>query len=429
MAEGEGSGDYVNAQEAKDILGIRQQTLYAYVSRGWIRSVSQPGKRTRLYLREDIERMAARSMARSGHGAVAASAMHWGEPIIPTSITEITRDGPRYRGKLASELVQRGASFESVAELLWTGLWHDDAGWPVQKQRSELRKLTNSLASIHSSDQALEIFALVTLQLGLGRGSVAERIRSGHTLEAARQLIQIMVGCCGLTGAQGRYVPMLPGQTVTEGLIHALAIEKTEEHLQSIEAMLILLADHELSPGAFNARVCASAGSTLHSCIASALCASSGVAVGRMYGRVSEFLDGGTTSGALVRKAMALQERGSAIPGFGHPLYPQGDPRAKLLLQIAQQRFGDRRGLKPVFGFILEMEEHFQLHARHELAIAVLMRVMSLPHHVAGALFVLARTAGWVAHVQEQRLSGSLLRPRAKFVGAASSSDSAIEVD
>jgi hypothetical protein len=59
-----------------------------------------------------------RSLARSGHGPVAASAMNWGEPIFPTSITEITEQGPRYRGHLAADLVRSGASFESVAELL-----------------------------------------------------------------------------------------------------------------------------------------------------------------------------------------------------------------------------------------------------------------------------------------------------------------------
>jgi hypothetical protein len=81
------SKDYVSAQDAVRLLDVRMQTLYAYVSRGWVRSITQPGRKERLYARADIEKMQARSLARSGHGAVAASAMHWGEPIIPTSIT------------------------------------------------------------------------------------------------------------------------------------------------------------------------------------------------------------------------------------------------------------------------------------------------------------------------------------------------------
>ena len=146
-------------------------------------------------------------------------------------------------GRLASDLVRQGASFEAVAELLWTGLWHEEVRWDSQKPNNELRKLADSLASVPSSDQVLEIFALVILHLGIGRGSVAERIRGGQTQEAARQIIQEMVGWCGLVGRHGRYIPMSEGQSIAEGLMQSLGVEKTEDNRQSIEAMLILLAD------------------------------------------------------------------------------------------------------------------------------------------------------------------------------------------
>ncbi len=410
--------NYASAPEAMAMLGIRQQTLYAYVSRGWIRSMRQPGRRDRLYLRDDLEKMSARSLARSGHGAVAASAMNWGEPIVPTTITEITPEGPRYRGKLSCDLVRQGASFEAVAELLWTGMWHENGVWPIVKSNHDLRRLTKSLPSLRDSDQLLEVFALVTLHLGVGRGTIADRIRSGHTLDAARQIIQTLVGCCGLSTPGERYVPMLDGQTISQGLLRALAVAPTDENRRTIEAILIMIADHELSPGAFTARVAASSGSTLHSCIASALCASSGMEVGRLYNRVGELLESARTRPALVARALEFHARGAAVPGFVHPLYPHGDPRAKLLLEIARQRTVGARQMAPVFGFLQEMEERFSLHPRHELAVALLVRAMGLSRYAAGALFVLARTAGWVAHVQEQRITGSLLRPRAKYVGA-----------
>src|SRR4051812_628690 len=107
---------YASSVEAMKLLDVRQQTLYAYVSRGWIRSMPQPGRKDRLYLREDIHRMLARSRAKSGQGAIAAAAMkYWGDPIIPTSITEITPEGPRYRGRLAVDLARCRAPFEAVA--------------------------------------------------------------------------------------------------------------------------------------------------------------------------------------------------------------------------------------------------------------------------------------------------------------------------
>jgi citrate synthase len=411
--------DYADAGEAMKILKIRQQTLYAYVSRGWIRSIRQSGRKDRLYLRDDLERMAARSLARSGHGAVAASAMNWGEPIIPTSITEITPEGPRYRGRSAVELARMRASFESVAELLWTGLWHEDPpNWKVEKATPELKRLTDSLPALQASDQILEVFALVTLHLGIGRGTVAERIRGGRTLDAARQIIQTLVGCCGLVSSHGRYVPMREGQTIVDGLLQALGVPASAENCEALESILTLLADHELSPGALTARVSASSGGTLHSCVASAICASSGVEIGRLYTRVGDFLDGKSTKGALLQRAIQAQERGVMVPGFVHPLYPRGDPRGIYLLEVARRRAEQSRHHTACLAFAKEMQEQFGLIPRHEFAIVLLSRALGLSKYAPGALFVLARTAGWVAHIQEQRMAGSLLRPRAKFVGA-----------
>ncbi|MDO8597898.1 MAG: citrate synthase, partial [Sulfuricaulis sp.] len=97
--------EYASGAEAAALLGVKPQTLYTYVSRGVIQSLPTPdgqGQR-HLYLRADIEKLRARPRARRAMGAVAASAMYAGEPIIPTSITEITSAGPRYRGRLAAE--------------------------------------------------------------------------------------------------------------------------------------------------------------------------------------------------------------------------------------------------------------------------------------------------------------------------------------
>ncbi len=410
--------DYVPAREALRILQIRQQTLYAYVSRGWIRSVRRPGRKDRLYLREDIEKVKARAEARAGHGAVAASAMNWGEPIIPTSITEITPQGPRYRGHLAIQLARSGASFESVAELLWSGLWQEEpVRWAVTPLPADVRKLAGSMPRLESNDQLLEILALMTLKLGVSRGGIAERVRGGKTLDAARQILQVLTGSFGYISPAGRFVGMRDGQSVVEGLLRSLAISDTSENREALQAMLILFADHELSPGAFVARVTASAGATLHSCIASAICTTSGVQIGRLYDRVEEFFRGAPAKAVLIERARQFQERGRAVPGFGHPLYPRGDPRGLFLLELAQQRARQSRRLEAIYGFVDEAQAKLGLAPRHELAAVSLAIAMDMPRHSAGALFTLARTAGWVAHVQEQRLSGALLRPRAKFVG------------
>lgn len=409
--------DYASAAEAMKILNVRQQTLYAYVSRGWIRSVAQQGQKSKLYLRDDLTRVGMRSLARSGHGAVAASAMNWGEPIFPTSITEITEQGPRYRGHLAADLVRSGASFESVAELLWTGELNQKApAWPVRKPSAELITLAETLTSLQAQSNMLESFALVVLLLGMRRGSVAERLSQGKTLPAAREIMQAVVACCGFVGPGKTLRPMQRGESAVDGLMHALAVSLTAENRDALRAVVILMADHELSPGTLSARVVASAGGTLHSCLASALCATSGVDVGRMYERVEDFLGQTPTTALLVKRAHKLHSQGQSVPGFDHPLYPKGDPRAAQLLEMVFARENPSRELRAISRFIDEMRTGAGLLPRQELALVVTARAMGLPRQATAALFVLGRLAGWVAHVQEQRADGTLLRPRAKFV-------------
>ncbi|HEU4536241.1 MAG TPA: citrate synthase, partial [Polyangiaceae bacterium] len=114
-----GPREWVSAAEATKLLGVKRETLYAYASRGLVRSASGAGPRDRVYNRSDVDRLRARSRARAGHGAVAASALRWGEPVLETSVGTITPQGPAYRGQPAVELARQGASFESVCSLLW----------------------------------------------------------------------------------------------------------------------------------------------------------------------------------------------------------------------------------------------------------------------------------------------------------------------
>ena len=413
--------DYATAAEAMALLKVQPQTLYAYVSRGWIHSVAQKGVKEKLYSREDLARVGQRSLARSGHGPVAASAMNWGEPIFVTSITEITEQGPRYRGQLAVDLVRSGAAFERVAELLWTGMLPaaatNAATWPVPRPTRELTGLTQTLAALDAGENLLEAFAMVVLMLGMRGGSVAQRLQQGNTLSAARELMQILVGCCGFIGPAQAFQPLRKGQSLVDGLMQSLAMTPTAGNREALRSVLILMADHELPPGTLSARVVASTGGTLHSCLASALCATSGVDVGRMYGRVEDFLGHPQGKSVLGKRANRLHSAGQRVPGFDHPLYPKGDPRATVLLNIARARSDGNRELRAIFGFLDDIRTSAALLPRQEFAVVVLCRAMGLPRQAAAALFALGRTAGWVAHVQEQRAGGTLLRPRAQFVG------------
>src|SRR5690349_15198038 len=113
--------DFLTAREAAELIDVKLATLYAYVSRGLVRSIASEAGRGRLYARQDLEHLRARHDARSGHGPVAAAALRWGEPVLDSAITLINDRGLYYRGQSAVGLARDGVSYEQVAELLWTG--------------------------------------------------------------------------------------------------------------------------------------------------------------------------------------------------------------------------------------------------------------------------------------------------------------------
>ncbi|NML44671.1 helix-turn-helix domain-containing protein [Ramlibacter sp. G-1-2-2] len=413
------TANYLSAAEATRLLGVKLQTLYAYVSRGLIRSTNRVGRKERLYLREDVERVHARAQARAGHGAVAADAMNHGQPIIPTAITEITPEGPRYRGRLATELASEGASFEAVAQLLWSGAWQPEApAWQVQPAAGEFVALVDGFGAMAQRNPVLEVFAVAVLHLGLQRRAEAAGLPlETRIFEEARQIIGHLVGCCGLASAAQRFVPPRGGDRIAAGVLRALGGAATDTNVATVSALLALLADHELAPGTLSVRVAASGGATLHGCIAAALCASAGLVVAHRFDEIYDFLERGGERAGWVREAVQRHAQGTPMPGFGHPLYPQGDPRGTMLLAFIREQRPDP-GLLAVCDFIEEVEQVTGQRVRHELPMVALTRAMGLPRPAASAIFLVSRTAGWVAHIQEQRASGQLLRPRARYTPA-----------
>lgn len=319
---------YIGREAALKLLDIKAQTLYAYVSRGLIRSVRKPGGgKVSLYSKEDVEKVKARADARTGHGVAASTAMRWGEPIIPTSITEIAFDGHRYRGYNAVELARTGASFEAVADLLWTGLWVDKTTqWRTIPLPPSLSLAIRGLPVEVGAEGLMEVFSLVALHLGLSRGTTTERLQASSPVEAARQIIQAMVGCMGLLGSKKDFVPMKENESISTALLRILEVEPSTENLRSMDTILVLMADHELTTSTFAARVAASAGALLHGCITAALATNAGIEIGRLYDRVEAFIPPRLDASTLLKNARAYQNRGGTPPGFNHPLYPRGIP-------------------------------------------------------------------------------------------------------
>jgi len=414
-------GDLLTREEAIAVLGIKPQTLYCYVSRGFIRRVPQPDGRSSFYLREDVEGVRAKSAARSGHGPAAASAMRWGEPVISTGITEITGLGPKYRNRLATDLAQARYAFENIAEYLWGG---DLAEEPVTWRRIDAPAgFANSLAeasALHPRAHLLQLLTIACTALGIAEGTRRERIQSGATpVQGARRLIRTLTGTFGFFGPLHAYVDLEDGEPIADGLLRALGAAASAEKTRATNAALALVADHELNPATFAARIAASASADLHCCIGAALRTQQGTLIGGACDRLEQLFAVPARSEQIVSRVRDMLESGREVPGFNHRLYPNGDPRARMLLELAREIGGANIGVRHMLESLARLDEEFKLNPSIECGLVFIARALGLPGQVAGGIFALGRCAGWGAHVMEQRLAGFMIRPRARFAKAA----------
>ena len=384
----------LEAPEAAALLGVKVRTLYAYASRGWLQS--HPGEgRTRRYNRDDIERLRARRDARLGHGPVAAGALRWGEPVLETAVSLIDERGPFYRGRSAIELARAGVPFEAVAELLWSGTLPERrprwtaGGWlPRPKLPAGEPPLT-----------ALQLAVPLLAARDPGRFGFA-----GED-ERARSLVARLAACVGPGGAK---------EGVARTLLVALGGADRPAAVAALDEALVLMADHELNASSFAARVAASAGADLYACVAAALATLSGPRHGGACDRIEALVAEAGGDARRARQVMTDRlRRGEAVPGFGHPLYPRGDPRTQPLLEAAR-RLGSRRA-RVVFAIAGAVPEP----PATELGLVALAQALDLKRGAATCIFAVGRSAGWIAHALEQRAAGYLLRPRARYVGVA----------
>lgn len=417
------SSDYVPSSEALSILDVKPQTLYSYVSRGHVRRISPDG-RSSYYNREDIQRLRARSEARSGHGAVAESALHWGEPVLVTRLTEITPEGPRYRQHLAVDLARDGFPFEAVAEYLWSaGEPARNRRWPADKSIARIAPQLAGLLEKYPDLRFSRLLTATALLHAMDTSREGVEPSSVSAPPAGQRLLQALCGASGLLGPRRRFVAPAPGESLAKMFARAFGINAGAPQLRAINAVFVLLADHEFTPATFTARIAASAGVDLHSCVGAALQVHFGSALGlrcdgieRLLSRRGELQDGGP----LLDGSADQPNLGEL--GFRHPLYRNGDPRAQEILQLALQLNEYAAATRAALEALRKMEDGsggLSLDA----ALVVFCRALGIDKPVAGGLLALSRVAGWIAHVIEQRQQDFMIRPRGKFAGRASPLD------
>jgi citrate synthase len=385
---------WVEATEAIGLLGVSRATLYAYVSRGHIRSEPLAARtRRRRYSREDIERFAARTQERRNPEKAAQRALHWGMPILESGITLIADEKIYYRGRDASVLAGT-RSVADVAALIWTGT---DEG-------SALVTPSRLLPGAPSPKQIATFVAAAQAALALAgaRDTLAYDLRPHAVAQTGWRIIWQLAGVVTRIGT--------PHDTIDAALANAWGVTRAAD---LIRAALILCADHELNVSTFTARCVASAGSSPYNVVIAGLAALEGTKHGGTTARIEASWNALRRTRDLAGAFAERLRRDEPIAGFGHPLYQNGDPRARVLLAMLP------RGKTATFAHELADAAHAVLGEAPtvDFALVAVGRALGLPSGAALILFAIGRTIGWLGHAIEQYEKNAIIRPRAKYVG------------
>jgi citrate synthase len=368
--------------EACRLLGVRSQTVYAYVSRGKLEVMPDPADTRRsLYRAEDVSGLAKRKQAGRKHETLAANTLFGSEPSIPTALCGFFRGRPHYRGQDAVNLA-RSATLEDASRLLW-GAEHAvdfSCATPMHSGKPGRLAAFNALATLAAA---------------------------GHSTHGRLTRVLHHEGQ-GLVGQLANAFGAKPGRQPLH-LRFARGWKQSAPVADLLRTAMVLLADHELTSSAFAARIAASAGASLPACLLAGLTTLSGPLHGDASGRVQ----------ALFREVVRLGEdevvahylsTGLPLAGFGHHLYPDGDPRAAALLALFEPP-------EVIARFIEKVTALTGLQPNIDVALAALVAHHRLPADAAFGLFATARSVGLLAHCMEQLGVQQVIRPRGRYVG------------
>ncbi|MEV0821433.1 citrate synthase [Nonomuraea rubra] len=449
--------EWIDAATAAERLGVKPATLYAYVSRGVLRRRHGEDGRRSLFSAEEIERLARRGRPRSQPP----------ELVIESAVTALGADRPYYRGVDVLALAGT-ATFETVAEWLWTG---DPAVWRPPPAGDSVAHLRAGPASTVDPGRGGEPGAAMHADRSRKPGAVTHADGTGAARRAGRagepwrcepdealqaaitaqhalpddllpldrlQVITTVLGASDTlryhldptsVAATGRrliagLVDALPpltdlrGDSIAERLWSRLCPHPaTPPLLTAMEAALVLLADHELAASTLAARVAASAKADPYAVVLTGL----GVLGGPLHGGASYGAERLLAEIAEPRHAARViaerVRRGERIPGFGHSVYKNGDGRGAALLDLIKQAAPGHGRIAAGEAVLAEMRRRRLPDRNIDFALATLSAVSGMVPGAGEAIFAVARTAGWLAHAMEEYERGSLLRLRASYTG------------
>lgn len=438
----------MSAREAAQRMGVKVETLYAYVSRGLLTRSTASDGRSSVFDPREVEALARRGRPRQSSRSTSLNM------LVETRLTELTAQGVRYRGRPTADLAVTH-TFEQVAELLWVGrMGAVGAPWPGDRlpfpgdpTRSLVESMAVSVALAGAGagrgGPASSAVGTSTVRPergggGAGRGGSVFSAMDGFTLrpEGGGSLLAGSVAATGrwLIGSvvdslpsagRGSTVPRLalPGRAAVARSIAGRLWTRLSPRrpppgmLAVVNAALVLLADHDLAASTFGVRVAASTRADPAACVAAGL----GVLQGPLHGGASvqarELIEDASTVGAS-RAVGRLVEQRRRVPGFGHKVYTDTDPRAVVLLRLLGEAAGTARVLRVVDDVRAETMARTGQAANVDLALAAVGLANGMAPDAGEAIMATARMAGWLAHAIEEYAEAPLrFRPRALYVG------------
>jgi citrate synthase len=395
---------YLGSGQAAEELGVSLATLYAYVSRGMVRSEAVEGKgRARRYRAEDVRRLKERKERRRDPDGVVEGALHWGTPVLESEVTMIDGGGLYYKGRDVLDLAEE-STIEEVAALIWTG---DEAMAPAlfPPEMSGLSRRIRDVVGSVTGLTPVEVFQ-VLLPVAAAEDPAAYDLRPGAVARTGARILRLMTDVAAGESAPGLAGTLQRGWSTDDPGAESL-----------LGSALVFCVDHELPVSTFAARCVASSESTPYAVVLAGLAALGGVKHGGEIELVEAFLREVEGAGDARKVISGRLRRGERIPGFGHSLYPEGDPRGAGLLRLTSGAYPESIAVALSDSVAGEMLRLMDERPTVDFALATVARTLGLPPGGAVALFALGRTVGWIGHAIEQYRSGSLIRPRARYVG------------
>lgn len=228
--------------------------------------------------------------------------------------------------------------------------------------------------------------------------------------------------------ARGIYQPAVPQRsidecpTVTARFMTRWQGDPDPRHIEAIDAYWVTAAEHGMNASTFTARVIASTGADVAAALSGAVGAMSGPLHGGAPARVLPMIDEAERTGDARAVVRAILDRGDKLMGFGHRVYRAEDPRARVLRATAQRLQAPRFEVAAAFeqAALAELRERRPdraIETNVEFWAAVMLDFAQVPAKMMPAMFTCGRSAGWCAHILEQKRLGKLVRPSALYIG------------